>query len=695
MSLSASLRAPDRHVFLSGSIVCLTGQSLTFSGDQALAFTMSEGASSGSLLGGAFSAACSLTLDDREEAFTLSASLYGAQVTVCLADGEDSAPLAVFTVTKVTKRENDPRLILSGSDALATAFDGAFEDRFTYPLTLLDMARGIAAQAGFTLRTDDFPNAAFVIPAKPDWGDLSLRQALGHAACAAGCFALIDRDGRLIFKPVRPAALPMEIGPEMTLSHENGERSFGPLAALRVKTAGRRNAQSLTVTLPNAAPGPYNCLSISGNPLFPTGGSHTEALAQALLGALAGYTLTAARLTWRGDPALRLGDPLRIRDSRGVITDTAVTGQSLAFQRGFSMQTDCVSPVAAPAVGKIFTPSGALNASLLDGSLNGAIIRDGSIAASSLMAGSVTALQLAAGSVTAEKIGASAVTADKLTAGAVTAEKLAAGAVSAETLSAAAVDAIYAGLATANIDWADIQTLNAAMANVARGEIAVADIDFAKVKDLVAGRAIITQGSMGEIYITRLAVTEANLLSLSVGEIMVRGADGGMYALTVDQEGQVSAEPKRIGNDDVQDGAIDGGEKLIEGSVTARALNAQEIFGENALVRQLIAETLDVDALFAREAVISRLNALDITGNESIRLYVQAQEQMSAYLRITENGLEIGRVGDTARFRADNRTLEVTNVKTERLGVAQALGLPEEWAWIATRTGLGLKYMGS
>ena len=696
MSLSASLRAPDRHLSLSGSILCLTGQSLSFSGSQALAFSMSEGTSSGNLLGGAFSAACSLTLDDRDERFTLAASPYGAQVTVRLTDGEESAPLVTFTVTKVTKRENDPRLTLSGSDALAAAFDGVFEDDFTYPLPLLDIARGIAAQAGFSLWNDDFPNASFTIPVRPDWGDISLRQALAFAACAAGSFAQIGRDGHLVFRPVRdPSAPPAVIEPDMTLSHEGGARSFGPLAALRVKmTGGSRGAQPLTVMLQGASPGPYNTLSVSGNPLFPQGGSHTEALAQALLAALSGYTLTDARVTWRGDPALCLGAPVRILDSRNVITDTVVTAQSFSFQRGFSMQTECASPLAAPSVGKIFTSSGALNASLLDGSLNGAIIRDGSIAASSLMAGSVSALQLAAGSVTAEKIGAQAVTSEKISASAVTADKLSAGAVTAEKIAASAIDALYAGLATANISWADIQTLRAAVADLADARIAGAEIDWAQIKDLVSRRAIITQGEAGEMYIARLAVTEANLLSLTVGEIMVRGADGGFYALTVDGEGNVSAARKQVQNADVQDGAIDGGQKLMAGSVTARALNAQEIFGDNATIRRLIAESLDVDTLFAREAVISRLNALDITGNESIRLYVQSQDQMNAYLRVTENGLEIGRVGDTARFRADNRTLDVTNVKTERLGITQQMGMPEEWAWIATKTGLGLKYLG-
>ena len=695
MALTDLLASPSRHLFLSGVLTCLTGLTLPFSGDQVLSFSLSEGPSDGNLLGGAFSASCSLPLSDADGAFSGGASLFGAQAEVRLCAGEESAPLCVFTVGKVSRREGDPRLVLTGTDALATAFESLFSDGFSYPLTLEQLARGIAAQAGFSLANETFPNASFVIPARPEWGDISLRQALAFTACAAGCFAAVDRQGRLVFRPVRSAALPRIIGPEVTLAHQDGDRSFGPLAAVSIALKGaRRGTQPLIAAAEGAAPGVYNTLSVSGNPLFSAGGSHTQALARALLSALEGYALSAAQVTWRGDPAVQLGDPVRIRDAQGVITDTVVTGQTLTFSKGFSMRTDCASPVSAPAAGRLFTPSGALNAALLEGSLNGAIIRDGSIAASSLTAGSVSALQLAAGAVTAEKIAANSVSTEKLAAGAVTADKLAAGSVGAEKLTADAIDALYAQISLADIDWADIQTLNAAIASIADARILQADIDWGQVKDLVSKRALITQGEAGELYVARLAVMEANLLRLSVGEIMVKGQDGGLYALTVDREGRVEASRKQIENDDIGDLSISGSEKLIDGSVTARSLNAQEIFGENALVRRLIAETLDVDALFAREAVIRRLNALDITGNESIRLFVQQQEAMQTYLRITPDGLEIGRAGDTARFRADNRTLEVTNVKTERLGITQALSLPEEWAWIATNTGLGLKYLG-
>ncbi len=690
MAFSDLLAASQRQPYLNGTVTCLTGAVVPFSGSQAVGFSLSEGG--GSLLGGAFSASCQLTLAN--DALPDGVSPYGAQVRVNLALGDESAPLAVFTVTRVIRRENDPRLILQGFDALGTAFEGEFQDSFSYPRTLGQLAQGIAAQAGFSLSAD-FPNASFRIPAAPDWGDISLRQALAYVACAAGCLAVISRSGRLQFKPVNAAADPLPLQPDVTLKHEYGDAAFGPLKALTIRLKNApRGASPLVVTQDGAAAGSQNGLSISGNPLFPYGGSHTKALANALLNELQGYTVQQLRVIWRGNPSLTLGDRVRVTDASGISRLSSVTGQSLVFSRGFSMQSDCEPPRVSSGAGKLFTSSGALNAARLEGSLNGVMIRDGSIAASALMAGSVTAHQLAAGAVTAEKISAGAVTADQIGTGAVTADKISAGAVESRHLAAETVNALYARLAQADIEWAEIEDLHAAIADIANAQISTADIDWGHVKDLITGRAIITEGEAGELYIARLAVTEANMVSLTVGELVVKGEDGSFYALTVDEDGNIDTEKKEIENSDVADASIHGGEKLIEGSVTAQTLNAQDIFGDSAIIRQLIAENLDVDTLFARQATLDKINALDITGNESIRLYVENQQQISTWVRITEDGLEIGKEGDTARFQADNRTLSVANVKTERVGIAQTLDQDEEWAWIATNSGLGLKYIG-
>ena len=692
-AFEAHLSAPSRALSLEGTMDLTTGACLSFTGGQVLSFSLSEGSNTGQLLGGAFSAACRLALHNGDGYFT-PYSLLGAKIQIFLCAGEERAPLACFFVQQVSRQEERKQLLLSGCDALGLAFDGAFSDDFSYPITLGEMADQIAARVGYTLDAD-FPQADFSIPSAPDWGDISLRQALGYVAGAAGCFAIMDRQGRLCFRRAWPDEIRQPIEAGQMLRQEIGETCFGPLSALSIQLHGApRDAMPLEIGGEEGAISSLHCLSVSDNPFFSWQQDHTWALAQGLLSVLQGMWLSPVRLTWRGNPSYSLGHRVMLNLPSGEQREMLITRQSLSFSQGFWMQSDCTAQGEQASAGRIFTPAGALNAARLSGSIDGALIRDGSIAASSLLAGSITAQQLASAAVTAEKLAAGAVDARHIAAGAVNAEKLSANGVEARHLSADALDAAAAHLIHADIDWAQIESLQAAIAHITSAEIQNAEIDFAKIRDLDADTAIITRGNAGELYITRLAVTEANLVSLTVGQLVVKGEDGCFYSVSVDENGDIQTEKKQIDNPDIKDLSIHAGEKLIEGSVTAATLNAQEIFGESALIRQLIASTLDVDTLFARDAMIDKINALDITGNESIRLYVKAQDEMNAFLRVTENGLEIGRVGDTATFRADNRTLEVTNVKTERLGIAQRMSLDEEWAIAAYGHGLSVKWIG-
>lgn len=190
------------------------------------------------------------------------------------------------------------------------------------------------------------------------------------------------------------------------------------------------------------------------------------------------------------------------------------------------------------------------------------------------------------------------------------------------SLSAAIADIATAKIGEAEIKSAQITDLEAEVARIAAAKIAVADIDWAHIKDLVAGTAIFTAGVGDKLHIARLAVTEANMVSLSVGELLVKGQDGSFYSVSVDAEGNIVTEKKQVVNDDVGDLSINAGEKIIEGTVTAACLNANDIFANNAIIKQLIAANIDVDTLFAREATINALNAMDIRGNEYLKLYV-------------------------------------------------------------------------
>ena len=180
-----------------------------------------------------------------------------------------------------------------------------------------------------------------------------------------------------------------------------------------------------------------------------------------------------------------------------------------------------------------------------------------------------------------------------------------------------------ANIANAEIDWASIGQLQADIAKLVNADIQTADIDWAQIKDLTAGTAIIEKGVNGKLYVADLAVTEANMASLTVGELIVKGADGCFYALSIAEDGTVTTEKKSVGDADIGDNSVSGG-KLIEKTITARELNVASIFADEALVGAITAASIDVSSLFAAEAFIAQLNAVDISGNESLRLVVDA-----------------------------------------------------------------------
>ena len=251
-----------------------------------------------------------------------------------------------------------------------------------------------------------------------------------------------------------------------------------------------------------------------------------------------------------------------------------------------------------------------------------------------------------------------------------------------------------ANINSANIDWAAITTLSAAVASMVKADIGTADIDWAHIKDLTTDTAIITQGTAGELYIAKLAVTEANMVSLTVGELVVKGKDGHFYSVSVDESRNVVSTLKQVSNDDVADLSINGGEKIIEGSITAQTLNVQNIFGDNAVIRSLIAANLDVDTFFAREATINALNAMDITSNTYLRLMVAGKadkddmdalgERVSAAeLKLTEDAI-VSTVRGSEQYRQDQADLLAQITQSDQIAVANvAPGNPAQNAlWL-------------
>ena len=304
-----------------------------------------------------------------------------------------------------------------------------------------------------------------------------------------------------------------------------------------------------------------------------------------------------------------------------------------------------------------------------------------SINANAIQANSVTAVKIAAGAVEADKIAANAVTAEKIDAGAVTAEKIAVGAITAdkidaEMLKAEIIEAVngvfdnvtidgelYANfakileLAADSIIAGNIEAdkIAAALAEIISLYAKVGEFDLATVENLLANALILKQGQAGSMQITNLAVTSANLLNATIGELVLKGSDGLYYRVYIGSDGIIHTEEVTVSDGEITAGQTANGRHIVDTSANIKDLNTQTITGQSAIIDTIVTTALTAGKITASEALIASAtiptlyttaitaigNSLDISASESIKMLV-ARKNATFYSNTEPEEYEIG-----------------------------------------------------
>lgn len=189
-----------------------------------------------------------------------------------------------------------------------------------------------------------------------------------------------------------------------------------------------------------------------------------------------------------------------------------------------------------------------------------------------------------------------------------------------------------ANIKSATIDTAQIRDLAAYTANIANANIKNATIKFAQIEGLTAGSALIQEAVGDKVMIADLAVTEANMVSLTLGSLVLKGKDGSFYSILVGEDGQVTTELKQIVNSDIKDLSLNAGEKLIEGSITAACLNVKEIFANKALIGAIRTVNLDAAEITANKAFIEKLATSLIESPDDTGLKLASQNFVTLHV---------------------------------------------------------------
>lgn len=644
-----------------------TGAVIELDGADVIGFTVEEGADAALLPGSVLSARLTLSVRNDEGQWQWGGPvrgerpLVGATAQVTLIRGGEELPCGAFIIDTVSAREHSGMAELCGSDSIASELAVTFYDRLTYPTTLAQVWAHLISQTRYVF-TGEVPNGSAVIDSAPDWGEVTLRKVAGWIAQAAGCFVRVSRTGRI--ELVRcTGGTAMKIGPDDYWNLNDGFSGFGPVESVQITPMKAK--ESFTVS---AGSGTGETVSVQGNPLFVQNAPSVHALAAGMLAQIQGLTLSGASFEWRGDPAVGTGARIDLTDTYGKTLACTVTRQTLRFDGGFSARCVCAVPESSDGgIVRAITPEGGVNANALVGTVNGGLLAAESVTAKAIAARAVTAEKMAAGSVSADHLQAGSVTADKLDADSVSARtaeftaaeirKLTAGDVETNALYAsfAHLIALAAGSIAAGTVQAD--SLAAALAQFVTLHASTGEFDFAAVQNLVAGALSLEQASAESVYIKNLAVTSANLLSATLGKLILKGDNGKYYRLFIGSDGSISTEEAHLTDEEIA-----SGEQIVETGMNVADLNASNLQANSAVINEILTAALTAQKITAADALIASATipalyttgiaaigeSMDLSANRTVRLLLGAQEQMQRWFTFSDElGLIIQKPGYT------------------------------------------------
>lgn len=318
-------------------------------------------------------------------------------------------------------------------------------------------------------------------------------------------------------------------------------------------------------------------------------------------------------------------DGTRLRDlsvTNAKIGTAAITYAKIASATIALLQADAIKAAIAE-IEKVV--SGTVETNELYASIIQAVtasidkVTSGQITTNDLYAQIIKAVALEIGHVTAGQVETNELYAQIIRAAAAELGKVTAATVDANKLYASLVKALKADLARVTSGEIETSELFAVLASVVNITAETADIDFARIKDLVTGEAIITEGVGGKLFIARLSVTDMQVVSAITQELVVKGADGRYYQLTV-AGGELIPVAVSMSGEQLQEGSTPG-TALVENAITARELNAEKIFADEALMTTLFAGMGTFGEIFAQSAAMPFITT-SVIESEAFKLAV-------------------------------------------------------------------------
>lgn len=586
----AEFTGPERRLDIRATITLSTGTQITLQADDIYRYSVNSSAcDSGLPVGGAISA--SFTLGVAAGALNYSAvELDSAEVRVQIGTRGDADKYTYFDagcwyVTNTETPEQTGEYTLTGMDALGLYFDVTYTDGASaYPRTMGSLLELMCTMAGVQVTSAAWLNKSTAIASMPRWPEeTTTRDIVGYIAACAGGFARINNSGVLEIVSPGSGMVTANNPTIYTQFTPQGGANFA-FNCLRVTfvAASEDETQSEPVRFAvnaDVADNATTCIEITGNPLY------TEAIAASVKTALTGKTFEGGTVSWLGDPRAVVGLGMDVTALDSTTHHLLITSSQLDFNTGGLLMTSTSSmPTLASNTSQHYSSSGRVFDD--NGRLDTARIIDFSGSVVDAVLGKFTRIvvgDLQADSLFAQMAKIVNMSVSHLDAGVIDAEKIKAGSITADRMKAKTITAESGILA-----------------------------------DGVVGTAQIADGTITSAKIVSLNADVITAGTLSVKRLILVGEDGLIYNINAAASGLTAEEL----SDEKYQNQING-TVIVAKSITAAQIAAESITGNEILAGSITAGNIDVAGLFADEATINAINAMDISSNSYLKLMVE------------------------------------------------------------------------
>ena len=249
-------------------------------------------------------------------------------------DNIEYLELGTYTIPKPSTDEVTTETEFTGYDYMLK-FDIPYIDDNIYPIRMDNYLENLCEQVGVILGSKNFPNNDYMIKGNPFTNGETCKTVLSNIVQLTGGFAEIDVDEKLYIRNFDIDGEAVETIDGNNYDEFKPNNMFGPVNSVRIQMNSEVDGEE-TVKEEEGLTDATRCQITIADNYFLTSVQEREEVINNIYNALHGLTYLPIEINYYGYPWLKLGNKIKVKDTKDIEYTTYVMEHDLKWNGAYS-----------------------------------------------------------------------------------------------------------------------------------------------------------------------------------------------------------------------------------------------------------------------------------------------------------------------------------------------------------------------